>query len=159
MSSFENSGNYLELLRVIVRVLKKLSRIETNLENIIKGDKPKEGILPKLSKHWNELAKDEAENSTFHGVPLLEGWVCVGGESSTVPSAGKKKKPINTWVARKPRDCIHDLQVLCKELKKDLIERYNKIIPIEAKKLLKAFHLEEMVSGLSSFSFKDGRSR
>lgn len=77
------------------QLINKLLDIENNLEMILEGDIPNQDLLPKLSKHWDEISLEEAEDCMFQGEKLLESWIVVGQETVEtieVPEVGKKKQ-------------------------------------------------------------------
>ena len=57
-------------------------------------DVPSDTNVPTFSKHWEELtSSEEAEDCTFQGLPLVEGWVVTGqNDATSVQDAGAKKK-------------------------------------------------------------------
>ena len=151
------------------RVIDLLERIRTNLEEVRAGENPSKELLPTLSKHWEELTslRNEEDDSevgedgddevvgSFHGVPVLRGWLVVG--ENVEREAKGKKQTLYTWEARDPYKCIDDLITLCHELKDELQSRYNDIISDEVKQMGTIFDFENMIESLSMFSVQDGK--
>lgn len=40
-------------------VTESMTTIEKSLEGMLTGDKPDENLLPRLSKHWDELSREK----------------------------------------------------------------------------------------------------
>jgi hypothetical protein len=85
------------------RVIDLLERIRTNLEEVRAGENPSKELLPTLSKHWEELTSlrndeddsevgedgDDEVVGSFHGLPVLRGWLVVGEEADPVYMGSK----------------------------------------------------------------------
>ena len=50
---------------------------------ILEGESPNKDLLPILSKHWNEISLEEAEDCIFQGENLLKSWIVIGQENVT----------------------------------------------------------------------------
>ena len=76
------------------QLISRLNAIENNLDMILEGESPNKDLLPILSKHWNEISLEEAEDCIFQGENLLESWIVIGQENVelTEVSDGKKAK-------------------------------------------------------------------
>ena len=139
----------------------KLNMMEDNLNRILEGYSPNQDIFPPFSKYWDELSLEEAENCSFHRLPLLESWIIIGKEtikankSSKLKRRTKKAKIIYNWEARTTDDCVKDLKTLCKELGDNLNSRYINIVPSIIENLSKIFDLGEIVNDLTKFKFQN----
>ncbi len=104
-------------------ITESLTTIEKSLEDmLLTGGKPNENLLPRLSKHWDELSREKAEDCLFLTTPLLEGWLVVGQEKveERLESGQTTVSTMYNWSARTPTECIEDLILLCRELKNGL---------------------------------------
>lgn len=131
----------------------------------------------RLAKHWLELTdgkginqnvgdneddneEDSDENAvipgSFNGVDLLIGWL-VTKETVIEKMNNRKKKKTYEWTARVPKDCITDMITLISSLVSDLSERFDRIIPVEAKMMATIFDLDSAFIKLSNFSIVNER--
>lgn len=133
-------------------------KIQESLTGVLNEEQPHKDLLPKLSKHWEDLFHAEAEDCHFQGQPLLEGWLVVGEEKAKKTSASGKEtiQTTYTWDARTPYECIEDLLVLCEEIGAGLQRRFNDIVPVELSNLFEAFDIEENICSLTCFRFDHG---
>ena len=145
------------------QLISRLNAIENNLDMILEGESPNKDLLPILSKHWNEISLEEAEDCIFQGENLLESWIVIGQEnveltevSDGKKAKGRKKAEVKyNWEARTPSDCIIDLKTLCNKLQENLNTRYVNIVPSNVETFSKMFDLGELVSELSKFKFQN----